>query len=405
MVKKRSLKIAIVTPVYTSESSWGPVTVIAKIVNGLKDLGYNFSIYAGNATSPNKLADLPAQEIIRGVIVKRYKTIIRIGNYHIAPQMLLDLLRGDFDVIHAHCARSFELDLAAFVSRLRNKPLIVSAHGTLANYLGIKNISQRLIILHKIHNLLLRTSLKQAKIVTALSDLEVIQYRQLFGVAESKIIKVPNGVDVSMFLKLPSEGVFKEKYNVEDDKKIILYVGRINEIKGIGFLIKSFSYLVNEAKCDKAVLVIAGSDDGYLREAKLLAHLLKVEDKVIFTGFLSEYDKVCAYVDSKVVVHPESFNVILIAPLEAAVSGKPIILSSGNYLSKIAKKEGFGFSVQFNDVVGLARLFLKVLKENDLEKVMGKKGRKFVLDNLNWTSIIRQYEEIYQRTTRRGMTN
>jgi len=400
MTKQRSLKIAMVTPVYTAESSWGPVTVIKNIVKGLRDLEYNFVIYAGNAASPNKLANLPTQEYIGGVPVKRYKTIIGIGSYQFAPQMLMDLLKGDFDIIHAHCARSFELDLAACISILRNKPLIISAHGTLANYLGMRDISQRLRILHKIHNIVLRFSLNQAKIVTALSELEARQYAQLFGMSPDKIATVPNGVDVSLYLKLPSEGVFREKYGVEDDKKIILYVGRINKVKGIDFLIRSFSYLTNETNYDKAVLVIAGPDDGYLHEAELLSRSLGIEDKVVFTGFLSEHDKVCAYVDSTVVVHPESFNVILIAPLEAAVSGKPIILSSGNYLSEIAEREGFGFSVQFGNVTDMVALLLRVLRADDLVKVMGGKGREFVLRNLSWSNIMNVYKEIYRKAAK-----
>jgi glycosyltransferase involved in cell wall biosynthesis len=400
MTKQRSLEIAMVTPVYTAESSWGPVTVIKNIVRSLRNVGYNFAIYAGNAASPNKPANLPAREYIDGALVKRYKTIFGIGSYRFAPQMLVDLLRDDFDIIHAHCARSFELDLAAYISMFRNKPLIISAHGTLANYLGMRDISQRLRILHKIHNIVLRFSLNQAKIVTALSELEARQYAQLFRVPSKRIATVPNGVDLSLYLELPSEGVFRAKYRIEDDKKIILYVGRINKVKGIDFLIRSFSYLTNETNYDKAVLVIAGPDDGYLHEAELLSRSLGIEDKVVFTGFLSEHDKVCAYVDSTVVVHPESFNVILIAPLEAAVSGKPIILSSGNYLSEIAEREGFGFSVQFGNVTDMVALLLRVLRADDLVKVMGGKGREFVLRNLSWSNIMNVYKEIYRKAAK-----
>lgn len=397
MTKQRNLKIAMVTPVFTAESSWGPVTVIKNIVKGLRDLGYNFVIYAGNAESPNKLANLPAQEYIDGVLVKRYKTMFSIGSYQIAPQMLTGLLRDNFDIIHAHCARSFQLDLAACVSMLRNKPLIISAHGTLANYLGVRDMSQRLRLLHKIHNIVLKFSLSQAKIVTALSELEAGQYAQLFGISPNKIAVVPNGVDLSLYLKLPSEGIFRDKYGIEDDKKIILYVGRISKIKGIDFLIRSFSYLTNETNYGKAVLVIAGPDDGYLHEAELLSHSLEIGDKVIFTGFLSEHDKVCAYVDSTVVVHPESFNVILIAPLEAAASGKPIILSSGNYLSGVAEREGFGFSARYNDIVGMGKLFHGILSEDGLSATMGCKGREFVLGNLNWSTILEIYDNCYRR--------
>lgn len=395
-MQKKALRIAMVAPVYTSESTWGIVTVIKKIVTGLKSRGYIFSIYAVNAESPNKLADLPTHEYIDGAEVRRYKPLLSVGSYQITPLMFIDLLRNNFDIIHAHGARSFQLDLAAFVSMLRNKPLLISAHGTLAEYLYTDDMSQKLRSLHRFHNILLKFSLSRAKVAMALSKLEAEQYVKLFGVPSDKVAIVPNGIDSLLYATLPPAGIFKEKFGIESDNKIILYVGRINRIKGIEFLIKSFSCLTRRAKSEKTVLVIAGPDDGYLQEAMTLSNSLGLKDKVLFTGFLDEKDKVCAYVDATVVVHPESFNVILIAPLEAAASGKPIILSSGNYLSEIAKRECFGLSVKYNDINSMASLLQNVLSENDFAKLMGSKGREFVFKNWSWSKIMVTYDKIYR---------
>jgi len=393
---KTALRIAMVSPVYTAESTWGIVTVVKKIVAYVGSDRVIFSIYAVNAESPNKLADLPAQEYIDDAKVKRYRSLFGVGSYQITPLMLVDLLRDDFDIIHAHGARSFQLDLASFVSILRNKPLVITAHGSLADYLHAKDISQKLRILNRVHNTLLKFSLRRAKIVTALSQLEAEQYVRLLGVPSKKVVIIPNGIDSLSYANLPPAGIFKKKFGIDSDSRVILYVGRINKIKGIEFLIDSFSCLINRAKCEKTVLVIAGPDDGYLQEARMLSNSLGLKDKVLFTGFLDEQDKICAYVDATVVVHPESFNVILIAPLEAAAAGKPIILSSGNYLSEIAKREGFGLSVKYGDVDSMARLLHKVLNGSDLAKVMGCKGREFVLKNWSWTKITMAYNKIYQ---------
>lgn len=393
---KKALRILMVTPVYTAESAWGIVTVIKNIVKGVKSHGCIFSVYAVNAESPNKLADLPAQELVDGVKVRRYKPIFGVGSYQITPFMFLDLLRDNFDVIHAHGARSFQLDLAAFVSMLRNKPLVISAHGTLAAYLYTNDMSQKLRSLHRFHNIVLKFSLGRARVVMALSKLEAEQYMKLFGVASNKVVIIPNGIELSLYDDLPPEGLFKKKFGIDDKSKIILYVGRVNKIKGIDFLVKSFSLLVKREECKKAVLVIAGPDDGYLSDAKALSRSLGIENKVLFTGFLDEHDKVCAYVDSTVVVHPESFNVILIAPIEAAAAGKPIILSSGNYLSEIAKREGFGLSVKYDDVDSMASLLNKVVNGGGLAEVMGRRGRDFVLKNWSWSKITENYERIYR---------
>lgn len=393
---KKVVRIAMTTPVYTAESTWGVVTVIKNIVKGIQSQGYIFSIYAVNAESPNKLAELPTQENIDDANVRRYRPLFNIASYQITPLMFLDLLRDNFDIIHAHCARSFQLDLAAFVSMLRNKPLVISAHGTLAEYLYMNNMSPKLRSLHRVHNLVLRFSLSRAKVVMALSKLEAEQYVNLFGVQSNRVVIVPNGVDLSTYATLPSEGLFKKKFGIEPEDKIILYMGRINNVKGIDFLIESFSCLIKQMKCEKTVLVLAGPDDGYMQEAKVLSKSLGIEDKVLFTGFLDEQEKVCAFVDASVVVHPESFNVILIAPIEAAAAGKPIILSNGNYLSEIAKNEGFGLSVKYGDVNSMASLLYRVLVRGDLAEIMGGKGREFVFKNWNWSKIMVAYDKIYR---------
>lgn len=393
----RHLKIAMVTPVYTAESTWGVVTVIKKIVSYSKSNGCVFSVYTVTATSPNKLGNLPAQEYIEGVRVRRYKSFLGVGNYQITPLMFLDLLRANFDIIHAHGARSFQLDLAAFVSMLRNKPLIISAHGTLGEHLYLNDVSTKLKSLLKVHNILLTFSLHRAKVVMALSKLEAEQYSKLFKVNPNRIVVLPNGIDFSTYRNLPPSGNFKKKFGIAPDNKIVLYVGRVNQIKGIEFLIKSFSHFMKNSS-EKVRLVIAGPDDGYLNKARRLSESLGIADKVLFTGFLEEQDKLNAYVDAKVVVHPESFNVILIAPLEAAAASKPIILSNGNYLSEIAGREGFGLSVVYGDVDSLANLLHKLVNDSDLAEIMGRRGRQFVLGNLSWSRIVAEYDRIYQRT-------
>jgi glycosyltransferase involved in cell wall biosynthesis len=395
------MKIAIVTPVYTKESTWGPVTVIRNVMRILKYKGYDFVVYACKATSPNKLSELPSMERIEGIPVKRYKVFFHIGGYYITPTMFLDLMKDDFDIIHAHCARSFQLDLAALVSKLRKKPLIVSAHGTLASYIKEMSPNPILRYLNMLYNPILRISLNQATICTALSELEENQYNHIFKVPQNKIKIIPNGIDPSLYLKPATKGIFKEKYGIKDSQ-IILYLGRINKVKGIEFLIRSFAFLVNNLKYNKAVLVLAGPDDGYLQQARYLSRSFRIEEKVFFTGFLSEFDKVCAYTDSTVVVHPEAFNVTLIAPLEAAAAGKTIILARGNYLSKVAEEMGFGFSVRYGDIESMARLLHKVLSDHSVTMEMGEKGREFVLKNLSWTNIAEEYENIYLKALKSG---
>ena len=75
-----------------------------------------------------------------------------------------------------------------------------------------------------------------------------------------------------------------------ENKKIILFFGRINKIKGLDFQIKAYDHLINKMNYHNSVFVIVGPDDGYLDEAKRLVNSLKLSKSIIFTGPLYEKD-------------------------------------------------------------------------------------------------------------------
>lgn len=113
----------------------------------------------------------------------------------------------------------------------------------------------------------------------ALSKKEVEQYKAM-GVPDDKITVIPNGIDLSEYEDLPPRGKFRAKYGISEDRKIILYLGRIHKIKGIDFLIEAYANLVKN-KFNDALLVIAGPDDGCLRKLQALIKALRIEDNVL----------------------------------------------------------------------------------------------------------------------------
>ena len=106
--------------------------------------------------------------------------------------------------------------------------------------------------------------LRGASKLIAVSDSEVNQYKQI-GIPEKKITVVPNGIDIESFKILPTKGTFRKKFGISE-KYIILYLGRLNERKGIDFLIRSYFELKKEI--NDVLLVLAGSDDGYKSKAE-----------------------------------------------------------------------------------------------------------------------------------------
>ena len=167
--------------------------------------------------------------------------------------------------------------------------------------------------------------LKNASKVIALTPFEAQQYID-FGVPEEKIQIIPNGIDLSQYDNLLPNGSFKKKFDITEEMKIVLYLGRIHKIKGLDILVRAFANIVKEL--DDVKLVIIGPDDGYLRELETLIRLLEIPNNVQIVGYLSGKDKLAAgTVDADVYVLPSRYEIFGITVLESVACGTPIIIT------------------------------------------------------------------------------
>lgn len=382
------MKIAFVIPAYLPAISFGgPVSILRNIVEILKKRGHDITIYTTNAINSKRFMSQPRQEYIEGVLIKRYNILFKVAGYWVAPSMFQDLMNDDFDLIHAHCARSFQLDLAALVSRLRGKPLVVTAHGAIGNY---KMMELKVRILYRLHNAILKISLNQAKKLIALNNAEIEQYKSR-GISEEKIEVIPNGIDLSEYDNLPSKGSFRKKFFIKNNEKIILYVGRIHKEKGLDLLIKAINIVFK--KLDRVKLVIVGPDDGYASYLSELLYKLEIADKVIFTGFINKDDKMAAFLDSDVFVTP-NFRGFPITFLEAMFTGTPIITTiKGDNLKWIHRNVGI---VTEYCVVKLANALLEILQDRELKEKYENNCKLYIkkFDIANITSIL---ERVYNK--------
>jgi glycosyltransferase involved in cell wall biosynthesis len=384
------MRILQIIPVFSAPFG-GPVRVVSSISKELAKR-HDVTVYTTSALDRGHDFKQSSLEVkLNGYRVVYFPRIFRFSGFNISPTMaraLKDNLRR-YDVVHLHSWRHFQDIITHHYAKKYGVPYVLQAHGSLPRIMD----KQRLKLIYDVsfgYRLL-----KDASKVIALSPVEADQYRRM-GVPEEKIAIIPNGVDLSEYANLPPKGAFKKKLGIPEDRKVILYLGRIHRTKGIDFLIKAYAYAVNKMNFKDAVLVIAGPDDGYLNETKALAHFLGVSEKISFTGLLNEHDKVSAFVDSSLVVSPERFNVFLLVPLEAAACGKPVIVSHTNYISHVIHEGEFGLSVEYGDITELAETMGKLLDNENLQKEMGQKGRKFVSDNFSWNSIVERLEKIYK---------
>ena len=388
------MKILQVCPKFHHSVASGSTMIAYYISKELARRGHSVTVYTSDMKDKYTRINSGIEKI-GGVKVHRFRSVGTVATRKMkifVTPMSISALKNEvcsFDIVHVHECRSFQSVVVHHYAKKYGVPYVLQAHGSLPRIGSWRRLKWFYDVLFGYR------LLRDASKVIALNQMEAEHYKNM-GVPEEKIAIIPNGIDLSEYANLPPKGAFKRKFGIPEDKKIILYLGRIHKIKGIDFLIKAYAYLTKKMDCKDAVLVIAGPDDGYLNEAKTLACSLGVSDSVLFTGLLSEKDKINAFVDSCLCAYLGQNEPFGIVTLESAASCTPVIVCEQTPMSDIVKDGDFGFSVKYGDINELAEIMHKMVNDENLLREMGRKGREFVFENYNWANIITKLEKIYE---------
>jgi len=391
--------LQIINAFYPPYSSGGAAFVAYEISKALAKRGHEVTVFTTNVLNSNCLfASKKKFFNYNKINVRYFNNLLYKPSMHIyfSKELISTLKKeiSDFDIVHVHEYRSYIALTTYYYAKKRGLPFVLQAHGQLpiVGSSKILKISYDFLLGYKV--------LKNANGVIALSRIEARQYENM-GVPRERIFIVPNGIDISEYSNLPPKGAFRKKFNIPEDKKIILYLGRIHKLKGIDFLIRAYAFLNTKLNFKDAFLVIAGPDDGYLSVAKSLVQELGVSNSVLFTGSLSQQDKISAYTDASVVTYLGPFEPYGLVSLEAAACETPVIVADRTPMAEIINKGKFGFSVRYGDVISLASVLHKLLSDEKLAKSLGKKGRSYIFSNFGWDRIIENYIKIYEKVINR----
>lgn len=230
--------------------------------------------------------------------------------------------------------------------------------------------------------------------VIALTNDESNQYRD-FGIPPQKISIIPNGVDLSSYTDQPPRGTFRSAHGIAQGEKMVLYLGRIHKIKGIDTLLKSWALLHRGNGHPNAGLVIAGPDDGYLKNAVSLTKQLQIESGVMFCGPLGEVDKLAALVDADMIINPSYYETFPNTVLEAFACSRPVIASRVLSMNELVREGETGLLVEPGDPAGLAKAIASLFESPDLGEALGKSGRRLVEEEYNMELITTKVERLY----------
>ena len=313
-----------------------------------------------------------------------------------APFKIRKDIKG-YDIVHIHEHRQTLAIFTSYFARKNNIPYVVQAHGSVLPFFqkeGLKNLFDKVFGFKILHN---------ASCVFALTEVEKEQYLKM-GVDEDKIEIVPLGINLEEYENLPVHGNFRSKFNIDEKDKLILFVGRIHEIKGLGLLIDSFNDLINQHNEKNSLegidnssikLAIVGPDDGYLVKLQDKINEYSLEDNVIIPGPLYNEEKQEALVDCDLFVMPSKYESFTTSGLEAMACSKPLVLTKNNHIHDWVDGN-VGIACEDNRD-SLREAIEKVLFDEELALIFTRNGQKLIKEKYNWDIINNQILEIYNR--------
>lgn len=389
------MKILQVTPAFVPSKFGGIKTVSYNLSKALTKRGHEVTVYTTDADMGySRLADVDSITNIDGFNIIYFRNLSNVlaWKHHLfLPMRIVFAISNNitkFDIIHLHDYRNMSNVIVYHYAKKHNIPYVLQAHGSVLPIFQ-KQLYKKIFDIvfgHKI--------LKNAFKVIALTPIEAEQYRKM-GVDEDKIEVVPNGIDLSEYDNLPKKGVFRRKYGLSMNQKMILFLARIHRIKSPDLLLKTF------AKLDKDInnvkLVFVGPDDGCLQALQKLTKDLKIDDRVIFAGLLYKENKVEAYVDTDVYVLPSIYESFPNTVLEAMACGIPVIVTNRCGIADVIENR-VGYVVQ-HDVDELRDAIVKVLSDEKMRERFGEEGKRLVREEFSWDVVVKKMEMLYERAT------
>jgi len=171
------------------------------------------------------------------------------------------------------------------------------------------------------------------------------------------------------------------------DIPYFIYIGRIDTAKNVHELIEWFE----EYSKDKEVrLVLVGKNDN---------NLIKGNDKIIFTGFVSEEEKNNYLYHSKALIIPSKFESLSMVTLEAMQMRKPVIANAEcDVLVDHIKESKAGYA--YDSYQHFTEILNEILTMPE-EKLalLGKNGKAYVDKYYNWNSILQKFEKAFKYIT------
>lgn len=293
------------------------------------------------------------------------------------------VLNEEADILHMEGLWRFPQFYISAWKRKKNKPVVCSPHGMLDPYI----ITSQGRLKRMIAKLFFQKSLNDVTCYHALCEKELQDIRS-YGLKQPVAI-IPNGINIS---------ANRNNYVKENDKKHLLYLGRLHQKKGLDLLImalgnikKTHTELLDEWKVD----IVGWDDEGFRSKLEKLVCDEGLEDVITFHGSLFGEDKEKIYALSDAYVLPSHGEGLPMTVLEAWSWKLPVVMTP-----KCNIPEGFKADAAIyieDNVKSIEEGLMQLFQMTDSEREnMGERGYYLVKKDFTWNASAQKMIALYE---------
>src|SRR5437660_6958385 len=369
------MKIGLVSA-YDYAHPGGVTEHVRHLAAGLRRRGHDVTVLAPCSDKELAEADHDFIRVGRPFPIPMHGSVARITvSLHLTNRIKHYVRDGGFDVIHYHEPLMPVLPVTAlrFSQTVNVGTFHAFARSNVGYYYGkplLKRYVRRL----------------NARIAVSVPAKEFVEH---YFPGEYRV--VPNGIDVQRFRNQPPLPEFA------DGKCNILFVGRLEYRKGLGYLLRAFAQLKRSYPAIRLIIV----GDGPLRRwyGNFIAR--KQLEDVVTAGYVSSDELPRYYASADIFCSPatgdESFGIVL---LEAMASGKPIVATDIAGFRHVLTKRREGLLVEPKNKRQLATVLEALINGPTLRRDLGVAGLRTV-QQYDWERVIDQVQDVYRQASAR----
>jgi len=369
-----------VTPYFPPTWAYGG---IPRIVDGLSRAlvrrGLQVSVLTTDALDEHRRAEVGAEREHDGVSVLTLRNLSNRAAWR--HQLFLPLginaalkRLPPVDLVHLHGHRHLLNNAAVSYAGARKLPYVLTANGTLHRH-------ERKVGAKLLWDLLVSGRIPGgAARCVAVSASDAARHVQA-GIAAERIVRIPNGLDLGEFERLPARGTFRERHGLHG-RPLVAYLGQISPRKGVDHLVEAFA----DGAMGEAVLVVAGATRG---------EATGEHASVRFCGLLRGEERLELLADADVLVYPSTAEVFGLVPFEGLLCGAPVVVGEDCGCGELIAEAGAGLLVRHGDVDGLRARIRTLLADRVAAEAMIARGRRYIAEHLGFDRVAERHHALY----------